>query len=111
MTHRLSIPLVLVLALVVPMPAFASNEALLKLLQVLRDRGSISAEEYEEIRRTAEEPAAVVSPLATPSETPQPTASPAIYTPSQPGLMRAVYHTTPSDSSLASPAASSLPRR
>ena len=35
-------------------PAEASNEALLKLMQVLRDRGSITAEEYEAIRKVAE---------------------------------------------------------
>lgn len=35
-------------------PAEASNDALLRLLQVLRDRGSISAEEYEAIRLVAQ---------------------------------------------------------
>jgi hypothetical protein len=35
-------------------PAEAQNEALLRLLQVLRDRGSITAQEYEEIRKVAE---------------------------------------------------------
>jgi hypothetical protein len=34
----------------------AQNEALLRLLQVLRDRGSITAQEYEEIRKVAESP-------------------------------------------------------
>jgi hypothetical protein len=37
-------------------PAEAQNEALLRLLQVLRDRGSITAQEYEEIRKVAEAP-------------------------------------------------------
>lgn len=32
----------------------AANDALLKLLQVLRDRGSISAAEYEDVRKAAE---------------------------------------------------------
>ncbi|MCC7242325.1 MAG: porin [Acidobacteria bacterium] len=42
--------------------ADASNEALLKLLRILRDRGSISANEYEELRAAAaEEPAAAPS--------------------------------------------------
>jgi Phosphate-selective porin O and P len=36
--------------------ADAQNEALLRLLQVLRDRGSITAQEYEEIRKVAESP-------------------------------------------------------
>ncbi len=46
--------------------ADASNEALLRLLQVLRDRGSISAQEYDDIRGLAEAPAArpAVSPPA-----------------------------------------------
>ena len=35
-------------------PAEAANDALVKLLQVLRDRGSISAQEYEDIRKVAE---------------------------------------------------------
>lgn len=34
--------------------ALAANDALLKLLQVLRDRGSISSQEYEDIRKVAE---------------------------------------------------------
>jgi len=37
-------------------PAEAQNEALLRLLQVLRDRGSITAQEYEDIRKVAEAP-------------------------------------------------------
>ena len=35
-------------------PALAANDALLKLLQVLRDRGSISSQEYDDIRKVAE---------------------------------------------------------
>jgi len=53
--------------------AFASNEAMLKLLRILRDRGSITAEEYEELRLSAEAPGApppsavtVPIPLQTP---------------------------------------------
>jgi hypothetical protein len=37
-------------------PAWASNEALLRLLEVLRDRGSLTAQEYEDVRRLAQEP-------------------------------------------------------
>lgn len=37
-------------------PVEAQNEALMRLLQVLRDRGSISAQEYDEIRKVAESP-------------------------------------------------------
>lgn len=39
-----------------PARSEAANEALLKLLQVLRDRGSISEVEYEAIRQVAESP-------------------------------------------------------
>ncbi|MGE0813724.1 MAG: porin [Vicinamibacterales bacterium] len=46
----------MLLLLAVPVPARASNTAILRLLQVLRDRGSISAQEYEEIRAVAEAP-------------------------------------------------------
>jgi tellurite resistance protein len=66
-----------------PAQAEGSNDALLRLLQVLRDRGSISASEYEEIRLVAEAgeargpvsapvPAAVVPKPAVP---PQPMAA------------------------------------
>ena len=37
-------------------PVEAQNEALLRLLQVLRDRGSITAQEYDDIRKVAESP-------------------------------------------------------
>lgn len=39
-----------------PDRAESANDALLRLLQVLRDRGSISPQEYEDIRRVAEAP-------------------------------------------------------
>jgi hypothetical protein len=45
-----------------PLPARASNDALLKLLRVLRDRGSITAQEYDEIRAVAEAPDAPAAP-------------------------------------------------
>jgi hypothetical protein len=48
--------MVLVAVLGLANPAAAQNEALFRLLQVLRDRGSISAQEYEEIRKVAEAP-------------------------------------------------------
>jgi hypothetical protein len=44
--------------------AEASNEALVKLLQVLRDRGSITAAEYEAIRTVAEAPVGVLTQTA-----------------------------------------------
>jgi hypothetical protein len=54
-----------------------SHDALLRLLQVLRDRGSISAQEYDEIRGLADAPAtpadpprpAVAAPIAAPVAT------------------------------------------
>lgn len=49
--------------------AEASNTALLRLLQVLRDRGSISAQDYEDIRRVAE---------ATEGDAPSPSTQPAL---------------------------------
>ena len=39
-----------------PRPAAAANPALLRLLQVLRDKGSLSAQEYDDIRAVAELP-------------------------------------------------------
>lgn len=54
---RLTPALIAVAAiLMMASPAAAQNEALLRLLQVLRDRGSITAQEYEEIRKVAEAP-------------------------------------------------------
>lgn len=57
-----------VLALIAS-PARASNDALLRLLQVLRDRGSISAQEYDDIRKVAEagEPTPVPAPAPLPA--------------------------------------------
>lgn len=40
----------------VPAPARADNDVLLRLLRILRDRGSITEQEYEELRTAAEEP-------------------------------------------------------
>jgi len=51
--------------------AAASNEALLKLLQVLRDRGSITAQDYDAIRLVAEAPdAAPATPIPPPVPAP-----------------------------------------
>ncbi len=44
--------------------AEAASDAILRLLQVLRDRGSISIQEYDEIRKVAEAPAAPAPPAA-----------------------------------------------
>jgi hypothetical protein len=56
--------LALCLGTVAPAAAQAPNDALLRLLQVLRDRGSITAQEYEEIRLVAAGPAAPSPPQA-----------------------------------------------
>ncbi len=45
-----------------PRPALAANPALLRLLQVLRDKGSITAEEYADIRAVAEAPDVATAP-------------------------------------------------
>lgn len=63
---------VLVAALLWPDRADASNDALLRLLQVLRERGSISAQEYDDIRRVAEAPEAPTTAPATPAPAPAP---------------------------------------
>lgn len=53
--------------------AYASNDALLRLLRILRDRGTISADEYEELRVAAEEPSgATPSPPSAPVPGPAP---------------------------------------
>ena len=49
-----------------PVSAGTSNDALLKLLQVLRDRGSISADEFDAIRSLADAPAAPPAPVTAP---------------------------------------------
>ena len=49
-----------------PVSAGTSNDALLKLLQVLRDRGSISADEFDAIRNLAEAPTPPPSPVTAP---------------------------------------------
>lgn len=54
----------LALTMVVPDRVEASNDALLRLLQVLRDRGSISAQEYDDIRHVAEAPDPVAPPAS-----------------------------------------------
>ncbi|MDH4065755.1 MAG: hypothetical protein OEW19_15260, partial [Acidobacteriota bacterium] len=57
--HRLFLAVTVLAVLAGPAArADASNDAMLKLLRILRDRGSISAEEYEELRVAAEEPSA-----------------------------------------------------
>jgi Phosphate-selective porin O and P len=62
---------VLALGIMSPARAQGSNDALLRLLRILRDRGSISSEEYEELRLAAGGPTPAPSAAAT-----QPTPAP-----------------------------------
>jgi hypothetical protein len=55
-----------VLLVVGARPALGSNEALMKLLELLRDRGSLTAQEYDMVRRLAEEPEQGASAQAPP---------------------------------------------
>ena len=73
---RLTITCVVALWLgtVAPATAQAPNDALLRLLQVLRDRGSISAQEYDEIRLVAAGPAPAAA-AARPASPPAPRTS------------------------------------
>jgi hypothetical protein len=65
---RLTITLVVAAWLGAVAPAMAqSSDALLRLLQVLRDRGSITAQEYEEIRLVAAGPAPPARPAPAPA--------------------------------------------
>jgi len=60
--------------------AHASNEAMLKLLRILRDRGSITAEEYDELRLSAEAPDSPAAPAVAGGQAPAPAATPALRT-------------------------------
>lgn len=73
-----------------PVSAGTSNDALLKLLQVLRDRGSISADEFEAIRSLADSPATPPAPVSAPRPGgPAPVADVAPATPVAAGPSRA----------------------
>lgn len=68
-----------------PRPALAANPALLRLLQVLRDKGSITAQEYDDIRAVADQPDTPVAPpaaaaVAAPARVPAPTVTTADLT-------------------------------
>lgn len=73
-------------------PAEASNDALLRLLQVLRDRGSITAAEYEAIRSVAETDAAGPTP-APAARTSAQTEAPAPVMPSAQDLQPVIAKT------------------
>jgi hypothetical protein len=66
---KASCAVVVWLATVAPSAAQAPNQALLRLLQVLRDRGSITAQEYDEIRLVA---AGTGEPVRPPAAAPPP---------------------------------------
>ena len=67
---KASCAVVVWLAAVAPAAAQAPNQALLRLLQVLRDRGSITAQEYDEIRLVAAGTGEAVRPPAAPAPIP-----------------------------------------
>ena len=73
--------------------AHASNEAMLRLLRILRDRGSITAEEYEELRVSAEAPETAAPPVAG-------RVSPAGATPPAPTQEAATKVLTPAEQAL-----------
>ncbi|MCC7179696.1 MAG: porin [Acidobacteria bacterium] len=83
MTRYLSSRVILTAALAAAMlvaptaRAYAGNEAMLKLLRILRDRGSITAEEYEELRLAAGQPETSSAPVAAAIETPRAAQAPA----------------------------------
>jgi hypothetical protein len=64
--------------LLLPASAYASNEAMLKLLRILRDRGSITSQEYEELRLATETPEAATSSAAASIPATSPGAVPAL---------------------------------
>ena len=69
-----------------PRPVQAANPALLRLLQVLRDKGSLSAQEYEDIRAVADQPDALTAPptpVPAPAP-PTPAPTPALQPPAVP---------------------------
>ena len=77
-----------------PRPALAANPALMRLLQVLRDKGSISAQEYEEIRAVADQPETASTPPA-PAPAPPPAPTPAPTPAPQPAVPAAVQPAVP----------------
>ncbi|MCC7032547.1 MAG: porin [Acidobacteria bacterium] len=81
-TRSVLIAAIAVAMLVAPTArAFAGNEAMLKLLRILRDRGSITPQEYEELRLAAEQPEAAPAPTVaagTPRTATAPPGAPAL---------------------------------
>jgi hypothetical protein len=75
----MSLVALLTLVAASPVQAQGANDALLRLLRILRDRGSITADEYEELRLAA----AGTDEAAPGSSTPVPTANPAQASSSQ----------------------------
>ena len=70
--RRLAVGVAAAVLMTLPRPAAAaSNDALLRLLQVLRDRGSITAQEYDAIKLMADAPDTAAAPAAPAAPAPQ----------------------------------------
>jgi len=67
----------MVLAVAAPSRAQGTNDALLRLLRILRDRGSITADEYEELRLAAGTAPPEAAPAARATTGPVPAGTPA----------------------------------
>ena len=78
---RRAVPVLTIGLCFLSLPAFAANDALVKLLGLLRDRGSITGEEYADLVQLAD-PGATPVEAATPAP-PSPTAAPAVAIPVQ----------------------------
>ena len=82
--RRRAVPVLTALLVSASAPAFAANDALIKLLGLLRDRGSITADEYTDLVRIADPAAAPPAPSAAPA--PAPSAPAAAAAPAAPAL-------------------------
>lgn len=72
----MSLVALLFLAVVSPAQAQGANDALLRLLRILRDRGSITSDEYEELRLAAAGPGADAAPPSAPVPAARPAGEP-----------------------------------
>jgi len=79
---RRAVPVLTIGLCFLSLPAFAANDALVKLLGLLRDRGSITGEEYADLVQLADPAASPVASVA-PPEPPSPAVAPAVATPVQ----------------------------
>ncbi len=88
LVHRV-VPVLTAALLFTSAPAFAANDALVKLLGLLRDRGSITAEEYADLAKLADPGATPATapaapPAASATAAAAPAATPALAVPAAP---------------------------